>query len=168
MMYMKPIHMLATFYPIKMLGILSAGAQNVEIIVLVWDFGTSADIKKEQQDQLIFPKGVIVIDLHVEFEAIFLQTILKKRGHDYRLIIMVYKVMNIFFARLKSKFETAKIDGFLSEIIKNEKGNISVKCNMHDTRQVILLSYKHAVGRYQASRIDFINKIALQLKRTFC
>ena len=117
----------------------------------------------EQQDQLMFPNEVIVIHLHVQLEAMFLQTILKKLGQDDRLIIMAYKVMNTFSARLKSNFETPKIDRFLSEISKNENGNILVKIKMHDIRQVILLSYNHRGGRYQASRIDVINKVAVQL-----
>ena len=55
----------------------------------------------------------------------------------------------------------------MSKISKNENGNISVKIEIHDTRQVILLTYNHRGSRYQASRIDVINQIAAQLKRTY-
>ena len=70
--------------------------QSVKIIVLICDFLASADIKKEQQDQLMFPIGVEAIHWLAELEAMFLQTILKKLGHDDRLIIMAYKLMNAF------------------------------------------------------------------------
>ena len=64
-------------------------------------------------------------------------------GHDDRVIIMLYKVINTFSARHRSNFERPKIDVFLSEISENGNVNISVKIKMHDIRQVILLSYHH-------------------------
>lgn len=96
----------------------------------------------------MFPKGVVAIHLLAELEAMFLQTILKKLGHDDRLIIMAYKVMNAFFARFKSNFDTPKINRFFSKISKNENCHISVKIEIHDTRQVVLLSYNHRGSRY--------------------
>ena len=165
-MEMKPIQMMTTFFPNRTVGIFSASTQSVNIIVLVFDFETSADIKKEQQDQLMFLKGVIVIQLLAELEAMFLQTILIKVGHDGRLIIMIFKVMNTFSVRFKSNFETPKIDIFLIEISKSENGHTSVKIEMHDTREVRLLSYNHRGGRYQAPRIDVICKNSISTEKS--
>lgn len=56
--------------------------------------------------------------------------------------------MNAFFARFKSNFDTPKINRFFSKISKNENCNISIKIEIHDTRQVVLLSYNHRGSRY--------------------
>ena len=51
------------FWPTSMLDIFSATTQSVKMVVPIYDFKTSTDIKKEQQNQLMFRKGVVVIHL---------------------------------------------------------------------------------------------------------
>ena len=137
----KRIHMII-FWPTSMLDIFSATTQSVKMVVPIYDFKTSTDIKKGATESINVPQRSGSYSL-AEFEAIFLQIILKKVGHDDRVIIMLYKVMNTFSARHRSNFERPKIDVFLSEISENGNVNISVKIKMHDIRQVILLSYHH-------------------------
>ena len=68
-MEMKPVHMM-TSSPTKMLGILSAFAQSVKIIVPICDFITSTKIKKEKLDKFMFSKGVIDTYLLADFEVL--------------------------------------------------------------------------------------------------
>ena len=108
-----------------------------------------------------------------EFEVIFLQIISKKVGHDDRIIIMLYKVINTFSGRHKLNFERPKIDGFWSEISENGNVNISVKIKMHDIGQVILLSCNHkrvdqALGKLSTNRKFNLKSLLLAIFLQIC
>lgn len=87
MMEIKPIYMII-FWPTSMLGIFSATTQIVKVIAPIYDFQTSTDIKKGTTELIYVPErsGIYLL---AEFEAIFLQIILKKVGDDDKIIIMV-------------------------------------------------------------------------------
>ena len=87
MMGIKPIYMVI-FWPTSIVGIFSATTQSVKMIVSIYDFQTSTDIKKGATELIYVPERSGIYSL-AEFEAIFFQIILKKKGHDDKIMIMV-------------------------------------------------------------------------------
>ena len=73
-MDMKLIHMMS-YCPTRMSYILSACTQVVINLVPICDVLATADIKKDERQAFMSPKGMLVIHIFADLESIFLKKI---------------------------------------------------------------------------------------------
>lgn len=63
------------------------------MLVPICDALSIADVKREERDQFMFPKGLIITHLLADFDVAFLKNILEILDYDDGLITSVYHIM---------------------------------------------------------------------------
>ena len=63
------------------------------MLVPICDVLSIEDVKREERDQFMFPKGLIITHLLADLDLAFLKNILKILDYDDGLITSVYHIM---------------------------------------------------------------------------
>ena len=121
-MDMKPVHMM-TWCPTRMSHLLTSSAQTVENLFPICDTLAFCDIKVENREYFMSPKGQITLHLMADLEYVFVPSLLRKVDRDQTFIVEVYGASQKFLDKLDD-FPTPLSDAFTHGLDVDEYGNV--------------------------------------------
>ena len=121
-MDMKPVHMM-TWCPTRMSNLLTSSAQTVENLFPICDTLASCDIKVENREYFMSPKGLMTLHLLADLEHVFVPSLLRKVDRDQTFIVEVYGASQKFLDKLND-FHTPLFDEFIHGLDVDDYGNV--------------------------------------------
>ena len=121
-MDMKQVHLM-TWCPTQMSNLLTCAVQTVKNLFPLSDVLATCDIKVDDCDYFMSPKGLILVHLLADLEQVFVPRLLRKVNRDQSLMIEVFRASQKSLTRLDD-FQTPLTDSFVDGLRFDDFGNI--------------------------------------------
>ena len=121
-MDMKQVHLM-TWCPTRMSNLLTCAVQTVKNLFPLCDVLVTCDIKVDDRDYFMSPKGLILVHLLADLEQVFVPQLLGKVDRDQSMMIEVFGASQKFLTRLDD-FQIPLTDSFVDGLRFDDFGNI--------------------------------------------
>ena len=142
---------------------LTCAVQTVKNLFPLCDVLATCDIKVDDRDYFMSPKGLILVHLLADLEQVFVPQLLRKVDRDQSLMIEVFGASQKFLTRLDD-FQTPLTDSFVDGLRFDDFGNILYEKEFGDRSSHHMLKTQSRGRRGGTNVLEEIKVLAADLR----